>query len=49
MFANIAALVTARGWQGKVSGVLLDLGVSSPQLDRAERGLGGHPINHPGH
>jgi 16S rRNA (cytosine1402-N4)-methyltransferase len=38
-FASIAGLVAARGWQGKVSGVLLDLGVSSPQLDRAERGF----------
>jgi len=38
-FAQIAALVAARNWQGKVSGILLDLGVSSPQLDAPERGF----------
>lgn len=38
-FAHIAALVAAREWQGKISGILLDLGVSSPQLDQAERGF----------
>jgi len=32
-------LVAARNWQGKVSGILLDLGVSSPQLDAPERGF----------
>lgn len=38
-FAEIAAVVTAKGYEGKVSGILLDLGVSSPQLDDAERGF----------
>tara|TARA_B100000767_G_C19754549_1_gene532319 strand:+ start:65 stop:1018 length:954 start_codon:yes stop_codon:yes gene_type:complete len=38
-FADIGGLVVARGWEGKVNGVLLDLGVSSPQLDQAERGF----------
>lgn len=38
-FAQIAVLVAARNWQGKVSGILLDLGVSSPQLDAPERGF----------
>lgn len=38
-FAELARLVEERGMVGKVSGVLLDLGVSSPQLDSAERGF----------
>lgn len=38
-FAELAQLVEQRGMNGKVAGVLLDLGVSSPQLDVAERGF----------
>lgn len=38
-FADMPALLRARGIDGGVAGVLLDLGVSSPQLDQAERGF----------
>lgn len=36
---QLATLVEARGLTGKVSGLLLDLGVSSPQLDQSDRGF----------
>ncbi len=38
-FDQLEALASSRGWRGQVSGVLLDLGVSSPQLDEARRGF----------
>lgn len=38
-FAELATLARARGITGKVTGLLLDLGVSSPQLDEAHRGF----------
>ncbi|WP_049723569.1 16S rRNA (cytosine(1402)-N(4))-methyltransferase RsmH [Gilvimarinus polysaccharolyticus] len=38
-FAELARLVGERDRVGKVDGILLDLGVSSPQLDDAERGF----------
>ncbi len=38
-FAELQAQIDALGKQGEVDGVLVDLGVSSPQLDDAERGF----------
>lgn len=38
-FSMMEKLVTQRGWRKRVSGILLDLGVSSPQLDTPGRGF----------
>ncbi len=38
-FSALADYVSERGLTGKIDGIILDLGVSSPQLDDAERGF----------
>ena len=38
-FSGLADYLAERGLTGKIDGLLLDLGVSSPQLDDAERGF----------
>ena len=38
-FGELERLLSAAGLSDKVNGILIDLGVSSPQLDRAERGF----------
>jgi len=38
-FADVAAIVEKFGFMGQINGILMDLGVSSPQLDTTERGF----------
>lgn len=38
-YADIEQIIASAGWQRPLDGILLDLGVSSPQLDDAERGF----------
>jgi len=38
-FSELAAVAEKHGIMGKVDGILMDLGVSSPQLDEADRGF----------
>ncbi|WKJ90839.1 16S rRNA (cytosine(1402)-N(4))-methyltransferase RsmH [Methylomonas montana] len=38
-FAELTAVIEQHGYLSKVDGILMDLGVSSPQLDTAERGF----------
>ncbi|MDM8566320.1 16S rRNA (cytosine(1402)-N(4))-methyltransferase RsmH [Candidatus Halobeggiatoa sp. HSG11] len=38
-FAQLQATVEDNGWLGQINGILLDLGVSSPQLDDPTRGF----------
>ena len=38
-FSEMERAAAETGWTGKVDGILMDIGVSSPQIDNAERGF----------
>lgn len=38
-FSNLGKVIHRKGWIGKVNGIILDLGVSSPQLEDPQRGF----------